>query len=155
ATVPFATALAWDWFGRLFVPTSNREIWAIPRPGLAPVKITDKLDLCGKPCIDATGRKLLVPDTSAGKLVAVSVQIPGHEFDDAPLAIVSVDAFPDLQWENWKSETDAGKPNQLRPLLVTHFGDGTNRIVVPLQQGFIHVFPNDPKATKTKLFLDI
>ena len=26
---------------------------------------------------------------------------------------------------------------------------------VPLQQGFIHVFPNDPKATKTKLFLDI
>src|SRR5262249_38304526 len=40
-------------------------------------------------------------------------------------------------------------------LLLTHAGDGTNRVFVGIQQGTIHVFPNDQKATKTRVFLDI
>ena len=39
--------------------------------------------------------------------------------------------------------------------MLTHAGDGTNRVFVATQQGVIHVFPNDQKATKTKVFLDI
>jgi glucose/arabinose dehydrogenase len=44
---------------------------------------------------------------------------------------------------------------QLRPILLTHAGDGSNRVFVPTQQGIIHVFPNDDAAKKTSVFLDI
>src|SRR6202023_2432016 len=67
----------------------------------------------------------------------------------------SVVAFPDLQWTGWKGETDAGLPNPLRPLVLTHAGDGSNRVFVATQQGVIHVFPNEQNAKKTKVFLDI
>ena len=43
----------------------------------------------------------------------------------------------------------------LRPIVLTHAGDGANRVFVATQHGVIHVFPNDQKATKTKVFLDI
>ena len=45
--------------------------------------------------------------------------------------------------------------NPLRPIVLTHAGDGSNRVFVATQHGVIHVFPNDPKATETKVFLDI
>ena len=157
-TVPGAVGgLTWDWFGRLFLTAplgdAAGKLWGIPRPGSDPVLVATGLR--GPACVDPTGRKLLVLDGPSGTVNELPAQIPGHEFDDAPLAIGTEHAFPNLQWENWQSETASGKANELRPLLVTHAGDGSNRIFVPLQQGYIHVFPNDPKATKTKLFLDI
>jgi glucose/arabinose dehydrogenase len=42
-----------------------------------------------------------------------------------------------------------------RPILLTHAGDGTNRLFVPSQLGTIYVFPNDPSASEAKVFLDI
>jgi glucose/arabinose dehydrogenase len=39
--------------------------------------------------------------------------------------------------------------------VLTHANDGTNRVFVGTQHGVIHVFPNDQKATETKVFLDI
>src|SRR5207248_4516374 len=97
----------------------------------------------------------LVPDMKAGTLTAVPAQIPGHEVTETPLALDSAVAFPDLQWSGWKGETDAGLPNPLRPLVLTHAGDGSNRVFVATQQGVIHVFPNDQKADRTQVFLDI
>jgi glucose/arabinose dehydrogenase len=38
---------------------------------------------------------------------------------------------------------------------LTHAGDGSDRVFVGIQQGIIHVFPNDQKAEQTKIFLDI
>jgi glucose/arabinose dehydrogenase len=43
----------------------------------------------------------------------------------------------------------------LRPLVLTHAGDGSNRVFVATQHGVIHVFPNDQKAEQTQVFLDI
>ena len=43
----------------------------------------------------------------------------------------------------------------MRPLVLTHAGDGSDRVFVATEHGVIHVFPNDQKATKTKVFLDI
>ena len=40
-------------------------------------------------------------------------------------------------------------------MFLTHAGDGSDRVFVGIQQGTIHVFPNDPNAAKTKVFLDI
>jgi len=42
-----------------------------------------------------------------------------------------------------------------RPLLVTHAGDGTNRIFVVQQDGLIKVFPNDTTVTSSTVFLNI
>src|SRR5262249_21495820 len=106
-------------------------------------------------CLDPTGKFLLVPDMKAGTLTAISSQVPGREINETPLALDSAVAFPDLQWAGWKGETSAGLPNPLRPLLLTHAGDGSNRVFVCIQQGKIHVFPNDQKAKQTKIFLDL
>src|SRR5207302_642346 len=46
-------------------------------------------------------------------------------------------------------------PTPLRPLVLTHAGDDSNRIFLGTQHGVIHVFPNDQKAKQTKVFLDI
>jgi glucose/arabinose dehydrogenase len=75
--------------------------------------------------------------------------------DETPLAVETAVAFPDLQWAEWKPENDKGKIVPLRPLVLTHAGDGSNRVFVATQHGVIHVFPNDQKATQTKVFLDL
>ncbi len=61
----------------------------------------------------------------------------------------------DLKWAGWSAETTSGKPNPLRPIVLTHAGDGSNRVFVATQHGVVHVFANDQKATETKVFLDI
>lgn len=50
-------------------------------------------------------------------------------------------AFPNLAFE--------------RPVLVTHAGDGSNRLFVLEQAGRIFVFPNDDSAGGAEVFLDI
>jgi len=72
--------------------------------------------------------------------------------DESPLAVEPVVAFPTLEWTGWESDKD-GVLNPLRPILLTHAGDGSNRIFVPVQQGVVHVFK--PDSTKTKVFLDL
>ena len=47
---------------------------------------------------------------------------------DTPLAIKATRAFLELKF--------------FRPVLLTHAGDGTNRLFVASQKGKIHVFPN-------------
>jgi CubicO group peptidase (beta-lactamase class C family) len=42
-----------------------------------------------------------------------------------------------------------------RPILLTHAGDGTNRLFVPSQLGTIYAFPNDPSVEEPSVFLDI
>ena len=72
--------------------------------------------------------------------------------DESPLAVQPVVAFPELTWTGWESDKD-GVLNPLRPMLLTHAGDGSNRIFVPMQQGVVHVFK--PDSTETKVFLDL
>jgi glucose/arabinose dehydrogenase len=64
-------------------------------------------------------------------------------------------AFPNVQWTGWNEVDDKGKVQPLRPILITHPGDGTNRVVVGMQQGQIHILPNNSKAEKSKIYLDI
>jgi glucose/arabinose dehydrogenase len=148
--------LAWDYFGRLFVAGGvNSKLSVIPRTGQKPVAIpaatheTD--DLCLAPGAD----KILQLSSAAGQIHTLADQVPGQEVDVTPLAVRPVVAFPNLQWTGWQAEDDNGRPYPLRPILLTHAGDGSNRLFVPSQQGVIHVFPNDPKVSKTKIFLDL
>ncbi len=151
-----AGGLAWDHYGRLFVSDrANGKVFVIPRPGEKPVPLANGFQAAADLCYDPANKRLLVPDAKAGTLAAVPAVVPGAEVDEAPLPVQTVLAFPDLKWTGWSPETEAGQANTFRPLVLTHAGDGSNRVFLATQHGVIHVFPNDPKATATKVFLDI
>jgi glucose/arabinose dehydrogenase len=148
--------LAWDRFGRLYISDSKGgKVFVIGRPGAAPVVLSKSFQSATDLGLDWSGKHILVADRKAGTVSALPTTVPGAEVDERPLAVESVAAFPKIQWTDWKSETDTGKPVQLRPIVLTHAGDGSNRTFVATQHGVIHVFPNDPKVEKTKVFLDI
>lgn len=148
--------LTWDKFGRLFLTSwKSGKVWGIPRPGKSASLLADKFEQAADSCLDPSGKLLLVPDMKAGTLTALPTTIAGWEVNDAPLAVATEIAFPNLQWTGWTAETDRGVPTPLRPIVLTHLGDGSNRVVVATQQGVIHVFPNDDGATKTEVLLDI
>ena len=148
--------LTWDKHGQLFISSwKTGKLVGIPRPGQKAVLMSDKFEQAADTCLDAAGLNLIVPDMKAGTLTAVPTAIAGWEVDKSPLAIKTEIAFPKLQWTGWSPTDDNGILTPLRPILLTHFGDGSNRIVVPTQQGVIHAFPNDDAATKTEIFLDI
>ncbi|AMV29873.1 Soluble aldose sugar dehydrogenase YliI precursor [Gemmata sp. SH-PL17] len=151
-----ADGLTWDYYGRLFVSSwKTGKLFVIPRPGDKPVLVAEGFKSAADTCLDATGKFILVPDMKGGTLNAVLAQVPGAPVDDTALPLKTEVAFPDLKWTGWNPETASGRPNPLRPLVLTHAGDGSNRVFVGTQHGVIHVFPNDQKATETKVFLDI
>jgi glucose/arabinose dehydrogenase len=150
------SGLTWDKYGRLYLADAKAgRILAIPRPGEQPVAVASGLGAVAGIAVDPTGKQLLVVDTKAGTLTAVPAALPGAEVDETPLPLEAVVAFPDLKWTGWAAENAQGKVAPLRPLVLTHAGDGTNRVFVATEHGVIHVFPNDQKATKTQIFLDI
>jgi hypothetical protein len=148
--------LAWDRFGRLFITSwKSGKVWGIPRPGTPPILLAAGLESAADLCLDPTGKFILIPDMKAGTLTALPTTIPGWEVDDRPLDIRTTVAFPELQWTGWSAERDDGRVVPQRPIVLTHAGDGSNRVFVATQQGVIHVFPNNPKVAKTEVFLDI
>jgi glucose/arabinose dehydrogenase len=78
-----------------------------------------------------------------------------QEWDETPLPVQTVPAFPNLEWPDELTGADVGMANDPRPLIVTGVGDGTNRIFVATQPGTIHVFPNDPAVAEMTTFLDL
>jgi glucose/arabinose dehydrogenase len=81
--------------------------------------------------------------------------IASGEVDERPLPIKTRPAFPKLKWTGWSPVTAKGKIRDLRPIVLTHAGDGSNRIFVAAQRGIIHVFPNRSSTKRTKVFLDL
>jgi glucose/arabinose dehydrogenase len=148
--------LAWDKHGRLYLadPKGGRVV-AIPRPGEAPVALASGLQTPIAVAVNTAAKTVLVLDSAAGTLTAFSASVPGWEVDATPLPIETAVAFPGLEWNGWKFEDAAGKVVPLRPLVLTHAGDGSNRNFVATQHGVVYVFPNDQAATKTKVFLDL
>lgn len=74
------------------------------------------------------------------------------QVNESPLPLEPVVAFKDLKWTGWEGDRN-GVPFPLRPILLTHAGDGSGRIFVPQQQGIVHVFK--PDSRETSIFLDI
>ncbi|MCA9113920.1 MAG: PQQ-dependent sugar dehydrogenase [Planctomycetaceae bacterium] len=64
-------------------------------------------------------------------------------------------AFPQLEWTGWEPADERGRVQDFRPIVVTHAGDGSNRVFVATQRGVIHAFENSQDATATKVFLDL
>lgn len=67
--------------------------------------------------------------------------IAGEKIADTPLAVSTERAFPNLDFD--------------RPIVVTHAGDGSNRVFVAEQKGVIKVLKNDQETEEAEVFLDI
>jgi glucose/arabinose dehydrogenase len=74
------------------------------------------------------------------------------ELDERPLSLGIEPAFPEISWEGW-GESEDGTVVPLRPILLTHAGDGSGRRFVPTQQGVIYSI--DPTGRKASVFLSI
>lgn len=84
-----------------------------------------------------------------------AVALGQKKIDTRPLKLKIELAFPKLKWTDWSAVDDSGKVKPLRPIVVTHAGDGSNRLFVATQRGVVHVLPNKRNAEKTQVFLDI
>jgi glucose/arabinose dehydrogenase len=74
---------------------------------------------------------------------------------DGTLPVEAVVAFPGLKWDGWEPIDARGKVQRMRPMVITHADDGSNRLFVATQRGAIHVFPNTPDTRRTQMFLDL
>lgn len=148
------TGVTGDYFGRLYVAEASGKVHIIPRPGEAAVLVSE-LPSAGDLALSRDGRTLLVTDPKGGAVHRLPCTVPGQEVDEGKLPVKIEPAFADLEWTGWQGVTDSGKVVPHRPIALTHAGDGSGRVFVATQHGVIHTFANDPKAKKTKVFLDI
>jgi glucose/arabinose dehydrogenase len=74
---------------------------------------------------------------------------------DGELKVTVEPAFPNLKWANWEGIDEKGKQHALRPIVLTHANDGSNRLFVAAQRGRIFVFDNDQDVKQSHVFLDI
>jgi glucose/arabinose dehydrogenase len=146
--------LTWDAYGRLFLCDSAPlgGVSVIPRPGEGPIPLPG-IEPTMAVCVNQTNHQLVTLTENGVR--SSKIVIPGSEVDESPLPLQAVTAFPKIEWANWSPETPEGKVNHLRPIVLTHGNDGSNRIFLATQHGIIHVFPNDQNVEKSAVFLDI
>lgn len=63
--------------------------------------------------------------------------------------------FENVEWSGWESVSEDGRAQTFRPILLTNFGDGSNRIVVPTQQGVVHVIENTQAKQRSHILFDL
>lgn len=63
-------------------------------------------------------------------------------------------AFTNVKWTGWEPTDDRGRPKALRPIVLTHAGDASNRLFMATQRGVIHSFDDHDKPQKSTVILD-
>ena len=89
----------------------------------------------------AAKRKVKIGELFALAASAVKDVSPSLKVAETPIDVEVEKAFTNFRIE--------------RPILVTHAGDGSDRLFVPSQLGTVYVFPNDPTVEEPTEFLDI
>jgi glucose/arabinose dehydrogenase len=88
-------------------------------------------------------------------LAALAPSLSAQQIDERPLDVKIVEAFPRLQWPNELTGREEGLAKEVRPLVVTGAGDGSDRLFVATQPGVVVVFDNDPDVEEMTTFLDV
>ena len=83
---------------------------------------------------------LLLAALAAGPAES-AVPAPPEGVDESPLPVTAVRAFEFLTFD--------------RPILLTHPGDGSGRVILVTQKGPIFQFPNDPDVEEATPFADL
>jgi glucose/arabinose dehydrogenase len=139
-----ADGLVRDLDGNLYISQWLTGRLSVMTPGSKqPVLMSDKFQAAADLGLNLKTGHVLVPDMKAGTVTAIPFPsgVPA-DVDQSPLESVKiVPAFDKLQFE--------------RPIVLTHAGDGTNRVFVASQLGRVYVFPNDEEASEAKLFFDL
>lgn len=142
AGYPGGDGLARDRNGKIYISQwTTGEVSVLGRESHAPTLI-GKFESAADICLDEAHDRLLVPDMKAGTLSAITLSgIPAVRLNEAPLDVKIERAFANIEFN--------------RPLVLTHAGDGSDRVFVASQLGKIFVFPNDQDVTEPALYLDI
>lgn len=79
------------------------------------------------------------------------------DIEPKPQPVPPKQEAPESQEPLKKMDVEVAFPNLSfsRMVYLTHAGDGTNRLFVPLQRGVIMVFPNEEDVASASIFLDI
>ena len=121
---------------------STGQVSVIDKESHSPTLLSDAFKAAADICLSADGKRLLVPDMTAGTLSAITLaDYPAVQLDESPLPITASRAFPQLDF--------------VRPIVLTHAGDGSNRVFVATELGKVYVFPNDQGVEKAELFFDL
>lgn len=151
-----AYGMCFDHFGRLYISSIQAgKIWSITRSGEKAVTMAEGVTAVGGVAHEPNGNHLLYTSLAKKGAFAIPAQPPGWEVDETPLALQPEVTLTDVTWTGWDSGADTGRVNPLRPLVLTHAGDGSQRIFVATQHGVIHSFKDIPGKQDTNVFLDI
>jgi glucose/arabinose dehydrogenase len=97
----------------------------------------------------------IAPEISCSSAQDAAPNAVAEGVDQSAIDVEVENAFPNLQWPDELTGASEGRSNELRPLLLTGAGDGTNRIFVATQPGPILVFKNDAAVESMDVFLDL
>ena len=73
---------------------------------------------------------------------------------DGNLPVKLETVYSGVKWSGYKPVDDQDKPNPLRPIIITHAGDGSGRLFMADQHGVIHTVPQSGSG-ESKVFLDL
>lgn len=100
------------------------------------------------------------PGRFAGLIVALwagstAARLGAEELDTRPWSLPVAPVLGQVEWSGWHPVDQAGVARPLRPILVTHAGDGSGRLFVPTQRGVIYALDKDQSSGTARVFLDI
>ena len=140
---PGGDGLARDKNGKIYLSEwTTGRVFVLGKESHSPTLLSADFKAAADICLSADGKQLYVPDMTAGTLSVLNLaDYPAVQIDENPLPIKAERAFANLEFE--------------RPIILTHAGDGTNRVFVASQLGKVFVFPNDENVEQAELFFDL
>lgn len=139
-----------DRYGYLWWLNGTGAWSGVPRDAYAAMGKFDN-DMLVVPSLDLIVIRQVGDDSAAKREVKI-----GELFALATAAVNDISPASDVVEKPLNVEVEkAFKFRVERPILVTHAGDGSNRLFIPSQLGTIHVLPNDPEVEEPGVFMDI
>ncbi|HEY5312623.1 MAG TPA: PQQ-dependent sugar dehydrogenase [Pirellulales bacterium] len=141
--LPAADGLVRDLDGNLYISQwTTGQIWSLPPGSDQPELLAEGYQSAADIGLDQPTGHLLVPDMKAGQLLTAALRsgVP-RDVDREPLKVRVERAFEHLEFD--------------RPIVLTHAGDGSNRVFVASQLGRVFVFPNGQGVKQSEPFFDL